>query len=86
VPSLNELFKMNHWGRLKEKKATQAAFMSALRHTVNGSLTQIIFAKNISSTASGMRVTSKMTGIATSRSRLLKSKSSLEPASEPKLR
>lgn len=43
VPSLNELFRMSHWQRTKEKKATQAAFKSALRAIEGGLSTPIIW-------------------------------------------
>lgn len=37
VPSLNVIFKMQHWGWAKEKRSTQAAFLSALQVTANDS-------------------------------------------------
>ena len=43
VPSLNVLFAMSHWQRTKEKKATQAAFRSALRAIEGGLSTPIIW-------------------------------------------
>lgn len=63
VPSLNKLFAMNHWQRSRERKATRAAFMSALRATAKDSLTQITSLEdaNTSLTACAMQGLSKTT-------------------------
>lgn len=38
VPSLNRLFSMTHWSRQREKRNTQAAMLSALSPTAEGSV------------------------------------------------
>jgi hypothetical protein len=54
VPSLNKLFGMNHWQRQKEKKATQAAFRSALLALGDGYSIKTTLWENSPSTAAGM--------------------------------
>lgn len=51
VPSLNRLFAMNHWQRRREKKATQAAFLSMLKASGADSSTTTICAQSFLSTA-----------------------------------
>lgn len=60
VPSLNALFAMNHWQRRKEKQKAQAAFMSALRHSAQGSLTPITSPQNFWSIAADTLASSLM--------------------------
>lgn len=55
VPSLNALFGMQHWQRVKEKKATQAAFLSALRALDAELSTQTICAGSTRWTASAIQ-------------------------------
>jgi hypothetical protein len=54
LPSLNRLFGLNHWGRHREKVSARRAFESALRAGAAGSSTQIMFARNTSSTSFDM--------------------------------
>ena len=46
-PSLNALFAMNPWGRMRAKKKIQAEFISALRSLGNDSSIQITSSQNI---------------------------------------
>lgn len=71
VPSLNRLFGMNHWQRRREKKATQAAFLSMLKASGFDSWTTTICAASFSLTASATRSSSRTTRQSSSlRSRL----------------
>jgi hypothetical protein len=54
VPSLNHLFALGHWQRRKEKQATQAAVLSALRRAVLERSIQTTAAPSILSTACAM--------------------------------
>jgi hypothetical protein len=54
VPSLNRLFALGHWQRRKEKQATQAAVLSALRRAVLERSIQTTAAPSILSTACAM--------------------------------
>lgn len=61
VPSLNALFGMSHWQRVKEKKKIQIAFASALSACGIASSIQITFARNTMLTASDMQASYEMT-------------------------
>mgnify|MGYP003639519899 CR=1 FL=1 len=75
LPSLNALFGMNHWQRTKEKKAEQAAFVSALRHAAIASSIPTISAPSILSMLCDTAEHSLMTEKRTSTSRAGKKKS-----------
>lgn len=52
--SLNALFAMNHWQRMKEKKRIQAAFISALQSAGSGYSIQTTASESTQSIASAM--------------------------------
>ncbi len=61
VPSLNRLFAMHPFERLKEKKQTQRAFLSALEASGADLLTRTTFVQNTWLIASDMRKLSQTT-------------------------
>lgn len=55
TPTLNFLFKLNHWQRMKHRRHCQDVFMSALRAAAKDSPTLKVYVENMSSTLSDMR-------------------------------
>lgn len=62
VPSLNRLFKMNHWQRAKERSKAHLALLSALSPTEPSYLTQTTSAQKALSTAFDTLALYLMTG------------------------
>lgn len=84
VPSLNALFAMTHWERLREKKRTQAAFVSGSLVSDDGSLIPIISVQSGTLTVCVIPGSSRMIGFKTSSlksaSKRLKARATNAPA------
>ncbi len=83
VPSLNALFKLNHWQRAKERKKAHLALLSALGLSAIGYLTPTTSAQNRSLTASATLASYLVTGQMISSSRSAR-RSAGRKRSEPK--
>ena len=83
VPSLNALFGMSHWARLREKKKIQAAFAYALLALGEDSSTRTTWPPSILSTASDMLASFGMTGRKTSSSKSARKRSKAKPTNAP---
>ena len=85
VPSLNKLFKMNHWNRHREKLRCQGALASALLDSAVNCSTQTISQEVVStlSTASATLALYQATGKTKSASLLSKSKSKPKNKNKP---
>lgn len=78
LPSLNALFAMQHWQRIKEKKKAQANFESTLRGAAAGKSTPTMSFQSTCSTASAAldSYLTTMQTLSNSRSRKPRSKQS----------
>ena len=86
VPSLNALFGMSHWQRVKEKKKIQIAFASALSACGVASSIQITFARNTMLTASDMAASYEMTRRTMSFLKSASERSKAKPTNAPSLK
>lgn len=84
VPSLNKLFGLHPWSRLKEKRTTQVAFLSALSAIAADYSTPTTSAPSGFLTRVGIPALSATIDRKTSRSKFLKSRSARKRKNTPK--